>query len=483
MKATLIFLILVISKICVFGHEGHEHDDELQGDPINSNVLVLTDENFDSTITENEFVFVEFYAPWCGHCKRLIPEYEALATHFKDTKVKIAKVDCIEEEQIATKFNIMGYPTLKFFKNGEPKDYDGGRTASDLITWLTKKTGPPSKHLSSKEELTEFLKNIGTKVVAYIEESGSAMKNWNRLVDSEGVDDFTFAHVTDSSLYGDYKQDTIVLYKGEEEPILFPSDQEIKKTHLLKWLESEGYPLVDELAQRIWDRSRKNKTPLIAVFLENIEGDQSLVEEIAKKFKGQALTAVSGTPSVAERWGASGKVFPTAIVVLWGEEESVKFVVFQEETQTLDLNTAEEFVTAALKGEYKSYKKSQPIPQKNDDPVTIVVGKNFEDVVFDETKDVFVEFYAPWCGHCIKLAPIWDELGETFDDVDSIVIAKTDVTANSYPDSIDIKGFPTLIFYPSSDKQGVPYDGERDLKSLTNFVKKHSSHFKDKEDL
>jgi len=54
--------------------------------------------------------------------------------------------------------------------------------------------------------------------------------------------------------------------------------------------------------------------------------------------------------------------------------------------------------------------KSEEIPAHNDEPVKVLVGKNFEEIVYDETKDVLVEFYAPWCGHCKSLAPKYDEL-------------------------------------------------------------------------
>jgi len=137
-------LLLVLVFAQVFGHEGHDHSGHSHDDdhePENSDVVVLGEDNFDSTIAGNEFVFVEFYAPWCGHCKHLAPEYERVATTLKseNSPAVVAKVDATVHGQLGQRFAVRGYPTLKFFRNGSPVDYDGQRTAEDIINFIKKK--------------------------------------------------------------------------------------------------------------------------------------------------------------------------------------------------------------------------------------------------------------------------------------------------------------------------------------------------------
>jgi len=73
---------------------------------------------------------VKFYAPWCGHCKQLQPTWDSLANDLSG-RVKVGKVDC-DKESICQEYQIQGFPTLKFFKDGEVLDYWGNRLLDDL---------------------------------------------------------------------------------------------------------------------------------------------------------------------------------------------------------------------------------------------------------------------------------------------------------------------------------------------------------------
>lgn len=110
-----------------------------------SAVLDLIPDNFDKVVLKSgKPTLVEFFAPWCGHCKNLAPVYEELATAFEfSDKVQIAKVDADAERDLGKRFGVQGFPTLKFFdgKSDTPTDYSGGRDLEALSSFITDKTG------------------------------------------------------------------------------------------------------------------------------------------------------------------------------------------------------------------------------------------------------------------------------------------------------------------------------------------------------
>jgi len=426
-------------------------------------VHVLTEDNFEKFIS-NEFVLVEFYAPWCGHCKKLAPEYSRAATALKasGSPVLLGKVDATVESALGEKFGVRGYPTLKFFRGGEPIEYEGGRTEAEIINWVTKKSGPPSKTLGSQTEIDNFLKSAGTRALAYA--SGDNEAVWSKVASSEKTQAFAFAHVADSALFGGKADGTAELHKEGEDVKTHSGD--FTADSIINWVVSEGFPLVDELSQDSWTRAQTAGLDLLAIF--QTARDNSAGLDVAKAYKGNLVVTTSDQVGIATRWGSSGNVVPTVIYVS-NKDGNPSFTIWNEETNAeVNTETLKAFVEGARDGSYESYIKSEPIPEDNDGPVTVLVGKNFEQIVFDK-KDVLVEFYAPWCGHCKKLAPVFDELGEAFKSDDNIVIAKMDATANGSPKGVSISGFPTIIFWDANNKQSS-YDGERDLDSFKAWI-------------
>ncbi|KAI5305561.1 protein disulfide-isomerase precursor, partial [Ascosphaera atra] len=90
----------------------------------------LTGETFKDFVSEHDLVLAEFFAPWCGHCKALAPEYEAAATELAEKDIPLVKVDCTEESELCREYGIQGYPTMKVFRGLEDiKPYIGARKA------------------------------------------------------------------------------------------------------------------------------------------------------------------------------------------------------------------------------------------------------------------------------------------------------------------------------------------------------------------
>ncbi|KAI0112668.1 disulfide isomerase [Hypoxylon sp. NC0597] len=114
-----------------------------------SAVLDLIPDNFDKVVLKSgKPTLVEFFAPWCGHCKNLAPVYEELAQAFATSKdVQIAKVDADAERELGKKYGVQGFPTLKWFdgKSDKPVDYQGGRDLESLTKFITDKTGAKAK--------------------------------------------------------------------------------------------------------------------------------------------------------------------------------------------------------------------------------------------------------------------------------------------------------------------------------------------------
>jgi len=441
-----------------------------------SDVIELNSDNFDTVIAEHPVILVEFYAPWCGHCKKLAPEYEKAATALKGI-APIAKLDADngDNRPFASRYGIQGFPTIKLFRNGQvEQDFQGERSAAGIVSYMKKQVLPAVSPLSSVEEVNEFSGKDRVVVVGFFDsEEGDGYSSFKSSAEKLRNKYLFGAVVGNKAVNNEFNVEStpaVVLFKSfDEKKNSLGSD---KFSELESFIAANSVPLIDEIGPHNYKNYMESGLSLGYLFVEADQKDEyiEIIRSIAEETKGK-LNWVwidwSKYAKHAERLGLSGKVVPAIAIEKMEEGTHYAF----DESAQVTAESVKTWVNAFLNGELQPTIKSEEIPASNDGPVKIVVAKNFNDVVLDNTKDVLLEFYAPWCGHCKSLAPIYDELGEAFSDVPSVVIAKIDATANDVDSKYNVRGFPTLKFFPANSKSTpLDYNGDRSLEDLKKFV-------------
>jgi protein disulfide-isomerase A1 len=189
-------------------------------------VLILDDTNIDEALEQYPELLVEFYAPWCGHCKKLAPEYAKAAKKLKanDPPIRIAKCDATVATSSASKFGVQGYPTLKYFVNKNPTEYNGGRTEDTIVSWILKKMGQSISKLADAAAVKEFAEANKVAVIFFGNAEGDEYKNFETVV--KGMDAIFYA-VAPAEAAGEYNlqaPDLVILKHGDDKRADFDGD-------------------------------------------------------------------------------------------------------------------------------------------------------------------------------------------------------------------------------------------------------------------
>ena len=448
-------------------------------------VVVLTSENFDETIKLNPIVMVKFFAPWCGHCKAFAPEYERAAKLAKERNLNyvIAELDATIHKDIADSQNIKGFPTIKLFFQGRSIDYDGERTADDVISFIDKKTGPPSTELLSAKDMEEFKNLTGLKSLL-VNNDPDALDVYMKIAGEN--ENYKFYHadlklIKDSFEGAVTKKTKVLIFTDFNKDVVTYTDTMTEKG-FRDFLSVEMLPLINNVTQTVVEQVFRQNGRTGIILFRNDNDKESLIyddylAEIAKPIRIKGYVFIVNNK--VDEWGARVSEYLgieemelPIFMIIDSKDDVFKYL----HTGKLTKNSMQKFIQDYENGKLQIYYKSETIPTENPGPVYKVVAGNFKEYVLDNDDDVLLKFYAPWCGHCNKLIPVFENLAITMAENKKLKFMEVDATKNDI-EGHPINGFPVMKLFPGKNKANpITYNGVRDEPNIAKFIKEHSSY-------
>jgi len=432
------------------------------------NVVTLTGADFAAHIKDHRQTLVEFYAPWCGHCKKLDPEYEKAATVLKEKGVKLVKIDAIAEKDLAAKYSVKGFPTLVWFDGGEASEYDGGRTSDTIIAWVVSMVGADVSESAFPPDPTGEKPVVTLHAESLLPGFEAAAKANRRKAA------WYFTKVSGF-------QKVVLRHKGEEPLELLAGSGD--KNKVSSFVMDNVMPMIGSLDGDTFDKYMDAGKGMVwslfqdeASFEAVMGKHRPMLTEVAKKFRGKyfvTMTDLSKHKEAVENT-MSTSTYP-AIAVQQKAGDKKKYVYTGEMTATNIIR----FIEDVDEGFVAPMLKSEAEPTDNAGPVRTVVGSTLKAELFRPDKDVMLSVVAPWCGHCKKLDPEFRKFAKKVERgglSDLISIGTIDGVANDSPlDNVEWTGFPTVYFAKMGSNEVIVYDGERSAKGLLRYIKKHAT--------
>jgi len=209
-----------------------------------TSVFTLTDTNFDELTAKGKWL-VEFYAPWCGHCQKLAPIYDQASLNLKslNSELKLGKVDCTVETGLANRFDIKGYPTMKYMRSGITTPYEGGRTLESIMEFARRATKKAVEEIS-EDGLDKFWKS---NTVAFLLVGGSDLAMDVFVSIAQKLQESVAFGKAPASLKSNFnqKESGFVVLLNDDEPQVYQGS--FKEEDLVEWVLKNRFPLFVEL--------------------------------------------------------------------------------------------------------------------------------------------------------------------------------------------------------------------------------------------
>lgn len=357
-----------------------------------SAVVDFSDDTFAESVAQKPH-FVMFYAPWCGHCKRLHPTWDDLGKKYNtgEAEVVVGKVDCTQHTALCSSQDVTGYPTLKLFAKGVQSGvkYRGPRDLASLEKFIADQLG------TGVEEDEPSVPEAGAGLVEYTDTTFKASVGHGR--------------------------------------------------HFIKFYAP-------------WCGHCQRLAPAWEALAHSFEHDKSVT-----------IGKVDCTQYQAICTQYEVKGYPTLLWIVDGK----KVEKYSGDRSHEDLK---KFAVTMIGKEEEQDGGQKPLKDDPQTPVVVLTSENFANAI--EKGYSMVKFFAPWCGHCKRMAPTYDELGRKFIGHDQVKIAKVDCTQEvnrALCNEQNVDGFPTLFLYKNGEKLSE-YNGDRSLNDMANFISRNLEH-------
>lgn len=435
--------------------------------PEEDHVWVLDSISLPSALKVQEKLLVEFFAPWCDHCKQFSPEYSKAAEGLKKHKIHIGKVDGSENRDLVDRYNITGYPSLLFFIDRVPTEYTGIRTSDGVFDWVLKRQKKTIKNFS------EFDANNGKISAVYFGEVSDSERGIFEFasVNVEEIDYYETNLISDSEKFG-VKRPGIMVFKDEKK-ILY--ELAFSTLDLAKFLEKlkpgKLHKFNEETIKLIFDY----QSPTFFFLRKEIEKDlyQGVMESLAEAynelfiFTCVDLNGTGNSEKLAYALGITPEEQPMAVIVDFQDA----FNKYKSISRTF--SELSSFIAQYKARTLTPYFKSEPSPVPEfENYIKILTGNSYLSEISDPNTDALVLYYTNDHPKCKEFLPIYEKLGKETKKWENFIPMKFNLDRNE-ADGLKIKMIPHLRLFPKGEKEGIIYQGEFTKVAIKGFLREH----------
>ena len=438
-------------------------------------VWTLDASNLSEALSSQNGILIEFYSPNCGHCKTLAPEILMAGEFLKSEGLYLGQINTLENDDLSEKYRINSIPSFFYFQNGLAIRFHGHfQSAQDIISWIGARRKFPLRMVENEIDILA-VKSVKMGAI-YVGAAEDPLRDqFDRACTSMTDIVFAVRNSPEELLEANYTSPIVVFYSNLQVNTFVLTES---YSDLVQFLETHRPPKVYEWNEHTMDLIMTHKTPALVLLVDSDKAKDylGLLEALSEKYSQQlqilfthADLADNSTDGIRGALGFSREAQPRAVIVK-KDEKILKYLA-----DGLRAEELEEFIEKWRMGEVRPFFRSEPVeePPRYERKVRKIVGKNFREVVEDESKDVAVVFYKEGNQESITLMALVERVAFEMKKVTDLEFCKMEVERNEV-EGLQLNGIPAFTVYSKNNKKGYQFNNYGSKYTLMHFVRDHT---------